>query len=151
MIRTASATWLGDLKKGKGALSTQSGVLRETQYSFATRFDNAPGTNPEELIAAAHAGCFTMALAAALGRAGFTPEKLLTRAALTLEQVQGNWTITAVRLDLDARVPGIDRPAFDKIAIDAKANCPVSRLLKADITLEAKLEDAQAAAPHKSI
>src|SRR6266550_9330134 len=99
MKRTASATWLGDLKGGKGSLTTTSGVLKETQYSFTTRFENGAGTNPEELIAAAHAGCFTMALSAFLGRAGFTPERLSTQATLSLEQVQGNWTITGVHLD----------------------------------------------------
>jgi osmotically inducible protein OsmC len=142
MKRTASAIWLGDLKQGKGSLTTQSGVLKETPYSFTTRFENGIGTNPEELIAAAHAGCFTMALSAFLGREGFTPEKLATQAALTLEQVQGNWTITAIHLDTTARIPGIDRAKFDEIAADAKANCPVSRVLNAKITLDAKLETA---------
>ena len=139
MKRTASAVWTGDLKQGKGAVSTQSGVLKETQYSFSTRFENGIGTNPEELIAAAHAGCFTMALAAALGRAGFTPQELSTQATVTLEQVSGNWTISAVHLELTGRVPNIDRAKFDELTADAKANCPVSRLLKADISLDAKL------------
>jgi osmotically inducible protein OsmC len=142
MKRSASATWLGDLKQGKGSLTTQSGVLKETAYSFATRFESGVGTNPEELIAAAHAGCFTMALAAFLGRAGFTPEKLATQALLALEQVEGNWTITSVHLDTTARVPGIGREKFAEIAADAKANCPVSRVLNAKITLDAKLEAA---------
>jgi osmotically inducible protein OsmC len=142
MKRTASATWLGDLKQGKGSLSTQSGVLKETPYSFTTRFENGVGTNPEELIAAAHAGCFTMALSAFLGRAGFTPEKLATQAALSLEQIQGNWTITSIHLDVNARIPGIGREKFEEIAADAKANCPVSRVLNAKITLDAKLEAA---------
>lgn len=142
MKRTASAVWLGDLKQGKGSLSTQSGVLKETQYSFATRFENGAGTNPEELIAAAHAGCFTMALSASLGKAGFTPEKLSTQATLTLEQVEGNWTITTILLELNARIPGIARDKFEEIAADAKANCPVSRVLNARITLDAKLETA---------
>jgi osmotically inducible protein OsmC len=140
MKRTASATWLGDLKQGKGSLSTQSGVLKETPYSFTTRFENGIGTNPEELIAAAHAGCFTMALSAFLGRAGFTPEKLATQAALTMEQIQGNWTITSIHLDVNARIPGIAREKFEEIAADAKANCPVSRVLNAKITLDAKLD-----------
>ncbi|HTO93890.1 MAG TPA: OsmC family protein [Bacteroidota bacterium] len=140
MKRTASAQWTGDLKSGKGLMSTSSGVLRDTPYSFLTRFENAPGTNPEELVAAAHAGCFTMAASAALGRAGFTPEKLSTSAALTLEQVDGNWTITAVHLNLTGKVPRVTREQFEQITADAKANCPVSRLLKANITLEAKLE-----------
>jgi osmotically inducible protein OsmC len=142
MKRTASANWLGDLKQGKGSLTTQSGVLKGTPYSFTTRFENGIGTNPEELIAAAHAGCFTMALSAFLGRAGFTPERLSTQAALTLEQVQGDWTITAIHLDTTARIPGIGREKFDEIAADAKANCPVSRVLNAKITLDAKLETA---------
>jgi lipoyl-dependent peroxiredoxin len=140
MKRTASAAWSGDLKQGKGAVSTQSGVLKDTQYSFATRFENGIGTNPEELIAAAHAGCFTMATAAALGRAGVTPDKLATTATLTLEQVSGNWTITTVDLQMTAKVPGIDAKKFDEIAADAKANCPVSRVLNAKISLNAKLE-----------
>ena len=140
MKRTASAVWTGDLKQGKGAVSTQSGVLKETQYSFSTRFENGIGTNPEELIAAAHAGCFTMATAAALGRAGFTPDRLSTNAALTFEQVSGNWTITTIDLQMTARVPGIDAKKFAEIAADAKANCPVSRVLNAKISLDAKLE-----------
>ena len=139
MKRTASARWRGDLKQGTGSLSTQSGTLKDTPYSFAARFESGTGANPEELIAAAHAGCFTMALAAALGRAGFTPQELSTQATLTLEQVSGNWTISAVHLELNGRVPNIDRAKFDELAADAKANCPVSRVLKADITLDAKL------------
>ena len=140
MKRTASAFWQGDLKKGQGTVSTQSGVLNKTQYSFSTRFEDGIGTNPEELIAAAHAGCFTMALSAFLGGAGFTAEELSTQATLTLEQVDGNWTITAVHLDLTGRVPGIDAAKFEEIADQAKAGCPVSRVLKADITLTKKLE-----------
>ena len=140
MKRTASAIWTGDLKSGHGALASQSGVLRETPYSFATRFENAPGTNPEELIAAAHAGCFTMALSAALSRAGLPPKRLATQASLTLEQVSGNWTITSVHLENEAWVPGISDVQFQQIAADAKANCPVSRLLRAEISLHAKLE-----------
>ena len=140
MKRTASAVWHGDLKKGQGTVSTQSNVLNKTQYSFSTRFENGIGTNPEELIAAAHAGCFTMALSAFLGGAGFTAEELSTEATLTLEQVDGNWTITAVHLDLTGRVPGLDAAKFDEIADQAKAGCPVSRVLKADITLTKKLE-----------
>jgi lipoyl-dependent peroxiredoxin len=140
MKRTASAAWSGDLKQGKGTVSTQSGVLKDTAYSFATRFENGIGTNPEELIAAAHAGCFTMATAAALGKAGFTPQSLATNASLTLEQVSGNWTITTVDLQLTARVPGIDAAKFAEVAADAKANCPVSRVLNAKISLDAKLE-----------
>jgi len=142
MKRTASAAWLGDLKQGKGTLSTQSGVLKETPYSFTTRFENGIGTNPEELIAAAYAGCFTMALSASLGRAGFTPQKLSTQATLSLEQVQGNWTVTAIHLETSARIPNIGREKFEEIAADAKANCPVSRVLNTKITLDAKLEVA---------
>ena len=140
MKRTASAVWTGDLKQGKGSISSQSGVLKDTQYSFSTRFENGIGTNPEELIAAAHAGCFTMATSAALGGAGFKPEKLSTTAALTLEQVSGNWTITTVDLQMTAKVPGIDAAKFQEIAAAAKANCPVSRVLNAKISLDAKLE-----------
>jgi lipoyl-dependent peroxiredoxin len=140
MKRTASAVWHGDLKKGQGTVSTQSGVLNKTQYSFSTRFENGVGTNPEELIAAAHAGCFTMALSAFLGNAGFTAEELSTEATLTLEQVDGNWTITAVHLDLTGRVPGLDAAKFEEIADQAKAGCPVSRVLKANITLTKKFE-----------
>lgn len=140
MKRTASAVWNGDLKKGTGTLSTQSGVLKQTQYSFSTRFENGIGTNPEELLAAAHAGCFTMAFSAFLGNAGFTPDELTTQATLSLEQVDGNWTITAIHLDLKARIPGIDQAQFDKIADEAKAGCPVSRVLKADISLTKNLE-----------
>lgn len=140
MKRTASAVWTGDLKQGKGSLNSQSGVLKETPYSFHTRFEQGAGTNPEELIAAAHAGCFTMATSASLGKAGFTPERLSTEASLTLEQVDGNWTITAIHLTMTAKVPGIDQQKFQEIAADAKANCPVSRVLKAKLTLDAKLE-----------
>lgn len=140
MKRTASAIWSGDLKSGHGALATQSGVLKETPYSFATRFENAPGTNPEELIAAAHAGCFTMALSAALTRAGFPPKRLATQASLVLEQVAGNWTITSVHLENEAWVPAISESQFQQIAADAKANCPVSRVLRAEVSLHAKLE-----------
>lgn len=141
MKRTASAVWQGDLKQGKGTISTASGVLKDTQYSFTTRFENGPGTNPEELIAAAHAGCFSMALSAFLGKAGHKPERVATQASLTLDQVQGNWAITTIELSTTAKVPGIDRKEFDTIANDAKANCPVSRVLNAKITLTTKLED----------
>ena len=142
MKRTASAVWHGDLKSGNGALSTQSGVLKQTQYSFATRFESGTGTNPEELIAAAHAGCFTMAVSAMLGAAKFTAETLSTEATLSLDQVQGNWTITAIHLALSAKIPGIDGEKFAEIVADAKANCPVSRVLNAKITLDAKLDGA---------
>jgi osmotically inducible protein OsmC len=139
MKRTASAVWLGNLKQGSGTISTAGGALRDTAYGFSSRFESGAGTNPEELIAAAHAGCFTMATSAALGRAGFTPEKLTTEATVNLEQVQGNWTITAIHLKMNARVPGISKEKFNEIAADAKTNCPVSRVLKADITLDAEL------------
>src|SRR5712675_2425188 len=125
MQRSATAQWKGGLKDGKGTVSTASGVLSNTQYSFTTRFENGAGTNPEELIAAAHAGCFTMALSAFLGKAGFTPDKLTTQAALTLEQVSGNWTVTTIHLDLSAKVPGIMPEKFQEIAAEAKANCPI--------------------------
>jgi osmotically inducible protein OsmC len=140
MKRSASAVWSGDLKSGKGAISTQSGVLKDTQYSFGTRFENGVGTNPEELIAAAHAGCFTMAVSAALGGAGFKADKLSTNAVVTLEQVAGNWTVTTVDLQLAAKIAGIDKAKFDEITAGAKANCPISRLLNAKITMDAKLE-----------
>jgi len=140
MKRTASAVWQGDLKQGKGTVSTQSGVLKDTQYSFTTRFESGAGTNPEELIAAAHAGCYSMALSAFLGQAGLTPKKISTQASLTFDQVEGNWTITAIHLEVRASVPGIDKAKFDAIAADAKAKCPVSRVLKAEITLSATLE-----------
>ena len=137
--RSASAVWQGDLKSGRGAISTSSKALQDTPYSFVTRFEDGAGTNPEELIAAAHAGCFSMALAASLGKAGHTPERIATNATITLEQVEGAWTLTTSHLELDARVPGIDRAKFDAIAEDAKANCPVSRVLRATITLTSKL------------
>src|SRR5579864_3456611 len=139
MIRKASAVWNGSLKEGKGTISTDSGVLSSTPYSFATRFENDRGTNPEELIAAAHAGCFTMALSAQLTGAGFTPESLETSAAVTLEKLDAGFTITKVHLDVAARVPNADEAAFDKAAQAAKAGCPISRLLKAEITMTARL------------
>jgi osmotically inducible protein OsmC len=175
MKRTASAVWQGDLKSGKGALTTDSGVLSNTPYSFATRFGDNKGTNPEELIAAAHAGCFTMALSAqlvpfqlvapnfrklgaealpepapyrhlaqkvgtALGNAGITAERLATTATLTMEKLEKGWTITAIHLDLKAKIPGASRTAFDAAAAEAKANCPVSRVLNAKITLDTAFE-----------
>ena len=140
MKRQASAIWEGDLKKGKGTVSTESGVLSHTQYSFATRFESGKGTNPEELIAAAHAGCFTMALSAQLGTAGWTPEKLETMATLTFEKLEAGWTVTSVHLEVKARVPGADAAGFDKAALAAKAGCPISRLLNTTITMNATLE-----------
>jgi len=141
MKRTASAVWSGTLKEGKGALSTQSGVLTDTPYSFAMRFGEERGTNPEELIAAAHAGCFSMALCAALGKAGFEPARIKTQALLDLENQEGSWRITSIRLETQARVPRITPSQFESIAQDAKANCPVSQVLRTQITMVAKLED----------
>ena len=139
MKRTASAVWRGGLKEGKGILSTQSGVLAETQYSFSTRFENGRGTNPEELIAAAHAGCFSMALSAELGKAGLTPDSIATSAALTMERLEAVWTVTAIHFTTRARVPKIDAAKFAEIAGNAKANCPISRVLNATITMDAKM------------
>ena len=139
MVRKASAVWNGSLKEGKGTISTDSGVLSKTQYSFSTRFENGAGTNPEELIAAAHAGCFTMALSGQLGNAGMTPESLETTAAVTLEKLEAGFTITKIHLDVTARIPGADKAAFEKAAENAKAGCPISRLLKAEITMTARL------------
>ena len=144
MVRKASAVWKGSLKEGKGTISSESGVLSNTPYSFSTRFENAKGTNPEELIAAAHAGCFTMALSAQLGNAGITAESLETTASLTLDKLDAGWSITKVHLDVAARIPGVDKSAFDKAAENAKAGCPVSRLLKAEITMTARLVGGQA-------
>ena len=128
------------MKEGKGSLSTESGVLTETPYSFSTRFENGRGTNPEELIAAAHAGCFSMALSAELGKAGLTPDSIATSAALTMERLEAGWTVTAIHLDVAAKVPGADRARFEAAAQTAKAGCPISRLLNAKITMAAKLE-----------
>jgi osmotically inducible protein OsmC len=140
MKRTASAVWSGGLKDGKGSISTQSGVLDNTQYGFNARFENGPGTNPEELIAAAHAGCFTMAVSAQLGEKGMTAESLRTSAAVTLDKLDDGFSITAVHLDLVAKIPGADRQAFEEAVNNAKIGCPVSKLLNAKITLDAKLE-----------
>jgi lipoyl-dependent peroxiredoxin len=139
MIRKASAVWNGTLKEGKGTVSTESGVLAQTPYSFRSRFETGSGTNPEELIAAGHAGCFTMALSAQLSGAGLKPESISTSAALTLEMVEKSWTVTKIHLEVEARVPGTTNEAFQKVAADAKANCPISRLLKAEITMKATL------------
>jgi len=141
MKRSAIAQWNGGLKDGKGTLSTDSRVLAGTQYSFATRFENGVGTNPEELIAAAHAGCFSMALSAELGKAGMTPASIETKATVTLDKTDGGFAIAAVHLDVAARVPGADRAAFDRAAETAKANCPVSKVLRAAISMTARLED----------
>ena len=140
MQRKASAVWKGGLKDGKGAVSSDSGVLNSTPYSFATRFENTPGTNPEELIAAAHAACFSMALSAQLGGANLTPASISTTATLTLEKLESGFAITAVHLDVVGRVPNADEAAFQKAAENAKTGCPVSKVLKANITMSAKLE-----------
>jgi lipoyl-dependent peroxiredoxin len=137
--RTGSAVWSGGLKDGKGAISTQSGALKSYPYGFASRFEGVAGTNPEELIAAAHAGCFTMALSLMLGEAGFVADEMNTSAKVTLEQVADGFAITASHLTLTAKIPKIDQATFDSIVAKAKAGCPVSKVLKADITLDAKL------------
>jgi lipoyl-dependent peroxiredoxin len=142
MQRTASAVWNGGLKDGKGSITTQSGVLSDSPYSFVTRFENQKGTNPEELIAAAHAGCFTMALSAQLGTINITPQSLRTTAAVTLEKLDAGWTISKIHLDVAAKIAGISASAFESAAASAKANCPVSRLFKAEITMTAHLEQA---------
>jgi osmotically inducible protein OsmC len=138
--RNGSAVWSGGLKDGKGAVSTGSGVLKDSQYGFNTRFEDGPGTNPEELIGAAHAGCFTMALSGQLGQAGLTAQELRTTATVSMEKVEGGFSINAIHLDLVAKIPGASQEAFDKAAQTAKENCPVSKLLNAEITLTSRLE-----------
>ena len=139
--RTGSAVWSGGIKDGKGTVSTQSGVLDNAQYGFNTRFEDGPGTNPEELIGAAHAGCFTMALSGKLGEAGMTATKLSTTASVTLEKSDDGFAITAIHLTLVANIPGANQEAFEAAALDAKQHCPVSKLLSsATITLDARLE-----------
>lgn len=138
--RHASAAWHGSGKEGTGSLTTQSGTLKDTAYGFNARFGDGKGTNPEELIAAAHAGCFSMATAFQLSGAGHPPESLHTDATLTMEQEAGGWKIAAVHLVLKARVPGLDKAEFQRLAETAKANCPVSKVLNATITLDATLE-----------
>ncbi len=140
MERKASAIWKGGLKDGKGSVSSASTVLNNTPYSFSTRFENTPGTNPEELIAAAHAACFSMALSAQLGGANLTPSSIETSATLTMEKLDAGWTITAVHLDVVGKVPGADNAKFQELAGNAKAGCPVSKVLNAKITMDAKLE-----------
>jgi peroxiredoxin, OsmC subfamily len=139
MQRKSSAVWKGGLKDGKGTVSSASGVLSNTPYSFTTRFENTPGTNPEELIAAAHAACFSMALSAQLGGANLTPESINTSATLTMDKQDAGWTITAVHLDVVAKVPGASQEAFKTAADNAKSGCPVSKVLNAKITMDAKL------------
>ena len=140
MKKTASAHWQGDLKHGKGTISTESGALKENPYGFNTRFEGAPGTNPEELIGAAHAGCFSMAFSMLLGEENFTPVSIDTKATVTLEKLSDGFAITAVHLEMQARIPGIDQATFKEIANKAKMGCPVSKLLNADITLDATLQ-----------
>jgi lipoyl-dependent peroxiredoxin len=140
MQRKASAVWQGGLKDGKGSISTDSGVLKQTQYSFSTRFENGVGTNPEELLAAAHAGCFTMALSAQLGNAGLTASKLETTATISLEKLADGFAITKSHLDLVAKIPGADKAKFDTAVKAAETGCPVSKLFKAEISVSARLE-----------
>ncbi|KJH79685.1 OsmC family protein [Pseudomonas sp. KSR10] len=140
MKKTASAVWQGDLKSGKGTISTQSGALKDNPYGFNTRFEEAPGTNPEELIGAAHAGCFSMALSMMLGQAGLTAERIETSAEVTLDKVGEGFSITAIALTLKAKVPGADENQFQQIANQAKEGCPVSKVLNAQISLNATLE-----------
>ena len=140
MKRTANAQWRGDLKTGKGDISTASGVLSSTPYSFQTRFEEGKGTNPEELLAAAHAGCFTMAVSAQLATAGLTAEKLATTCTISLEKGADGFAITESHLDLVGKVPGASQEAFDKAVLAAKTGCPVSKLYNTNITLTAKLE-----------
>jgi lipoyl-dependent peroxiredoxin len=139
MKRTGSAVWKGNLKDGKGTVSTESGVLQQTPYSFTSRFESGTGTNPEELIAAAHAGCFSMALANALGEAGYRPESIETTATLTLEKTAAGMAVTTIHLDVTGDVPSADAGRFDGLAEQAKKTCIISRLLNATITMEAKL------------
>ena len=140
MRRNASAEWQGGLKDGKGSISTDSGVLKGTQYSFSTRFEDGIGTNPEELIAAAHAGCFSMALSGQLGAVGLTAESIKTVASVTLEKLESGFAITKVHLDVTAKIPGADQSAFETATGNAKAGCPVSKVLNAEITMDARLE-----------
>jgi osmotically inducible protein OsmC len=139
MKRKASAVWQGGLKDGKGAISTDSGVLSSTQYSFGTRFEDGVGTNPEELIAAAHAGCFSMALSAQMGNAGLTVGEIKTTATVTLEKLEAGFTLTAIHLDVKVTSPGADKAKFEEAAQNAKTGCPISRVLNAAITMDAKL------------
>ena len=140
MKRKASAIWQGGLKDGKGAITTDSGVLASTQYSFSTRFEDGIGTNPEELIAAAHAGCFSMALSGQMGAEGLTVGEIKTTATVTMEKLEAGFTLTAVHLDVAVKSPGADKAKFEKAAANAKTGCPISRVLNATITMDAKLE-----------
>jgi osmotically inducible protein OsmC len=140
MKRKATAVWQGGLKDGRGTLSTESGVLANAQYSFSARFEGGKGTNPEELVGAAHAGCFSMALSGQLGNAGMVAEKIETKATVTMEKTDAGFTVTNVHLDVTARIPGAKREAFEAAADKAKSGCPISRLLNTKITMEARLE-----------
>ncbi len=140
MQRKGSAVWNGGLKDGKGTVSTASGVLNNASYSFVTRFENEKGTNPEELIGAAHAGCFSMALSAQLNNAGLKPERIATEATVTLEKLESGFAVTTVHLQVSAKVPGASQDQFNTAANNAKAGCPISKLLNAKITMDAKLE-----------
>lgn len=140
MQRKASAVWQGGLKDGRGSISTDSGVLKQTQYSFSTRFENGIGTNPEELLAAAHAGCFTMALSAQLGNAGMTATRLEITATITLDKLADGFAVTKSHLDLIAQIPGADKAKFDAAVKAAETGCPVSKLFKAEISVNARLE-----------
>lgn len=140
MKKTAWAIWKGSIKEGGGAISTETGVLKDAPYGFKSRFENGPGTNPEELLGAAHAGCFSMALSLALGQAGFTPTSIETRAEVTLDKLGDGFAVTSSHLILKAKIPGIEKAQFDEIAAGAKAGCPISKVLNAKITLDATLE-----------
>ena len=140
MDSKASAVWKGDLRGGKGTISAASGVLSDAAYTFATRFEGSTGTNPEELVAAAHAGCFSMALSHGLAQAGHIPDHVSTAATVSLEQVEGGFAVTKIHLEVSAKVPGIDAAGFDKAASDAKAGCPISKLMNAEISMNAVLE-----------
>jgi osmotically inducible protein OsmC len=139
MQRKASAIWQGDLKNGKGSISTETGVLKQAQYSFGTRFENGKGTNPEELLAAAHAGCFSMALSAELGKMGIIPNKIETTATITLEKVNEGFAITKSHLDVVAYIPGVDKAKFASAVKSAEVGCPVSKLFKTEITVSSRL------------
>jgi len=141
MKRNATAVWQGGLKDGGGTISAESGALVDKPYSFGARFEQENGTNPEELLGAAHAGCYSMALSLVLGEADVKPERIDTNAAVTIEPDDGGFSITAVHLDVTARIPGIDRETFERAANAAKEGCPVSKVLNAQITLEARLVD----------
>lgn len=142
--KTASVVWTGDIKTGKGAISTESGALANYPYGFAARFEDQKGSNPEELLGAAHAACFTMATAAALSKAGHVPERLETKARITLDREGEGWAIKASHLTLEAAIPGISDAEFQRIAGEAKANCPLSKVIKADVSLDATLKSASA-------